>query len=386
MKRRDHPVEQQQALFHKKRREKYLEDQKESRSDLLERLRQDDVREDTLATRKKAQREWWSSQCMVPEWMVDVPTDLGSSWIVMPRPEGQRCLVILSHGMVVVRNSFGAIVDTFPSTSLTWARDHGPHKEYILDCILQDDVFFIMDVLCWGGLALLDCTAEFRMFWKTSTIASELDTSIGQENLRFFLVKHYNATPEGLQAAYGDAMPYQRDGMVFLHKLCCYHGGQSPLMLRWKDQMTSRYYIDTDAEGRVLPEQIVILSYAGGQSLVTGDDCPFHVAMLPSSLVEACSSSLCPGRLLKFKLPSTTKEGLGAIQITNDGNNVWLSLEYLGTAHRRRRHADTMSKIMFQYMARHAPLSFETLCSMSSKNQMVSTAEGHASYSIGCAQ
>ena len=171
-----------------------------------------------------------------------------------------------------------------------------------------------------------------------------------------------------------DTLPCQKDGMVFLHKQCCYHGGQSPLMLRWKDHVTSRYCIDTDAEGNVLPDQLIILSYSGGQSLVTGDDSPVPVAMLPSSLVEACSSSLHPGRLLKFKL--TSKDG---IYITE--NNVWLSLEYLGPANRRRRHADTVSKIMFQHMARHSPLSFQTLCE-ASMNSIPSNE--HASCSIGC--
>ena len=37
-----------------------------------------------------------AQQLMVPEWMTDIPPDLPSSWLVMPRPEGKRCLVISS--------------------------------------------------------------------------------------------------------------------------------------------------------------------------------------------------------------------------------------------------------------------------------------------------
>ena len=380
MKRRDHPthtrLQEQQSLYQKKRRAKYIEEHKDVSSALLDGLREErhdlpcDDDTTTAASRKKAQRDWWASQFMIPEWMVDVTSDLGSSWIVLPRPEGQRCIVTVSNGTVVVRNSSGGILEIFPSTSLAWASDNGSHKEYILDCIHQGGVFFVMDILCWGGLALLDCTAEFRMFWKASNV--DFSTPDG----RFCLVQHYEANVEGLRMAYArDALPCQKDGMVFLHKQCCYHGGQSPLMLRWKDHVTSRYCIETDAEGTPLPDQRIILSYSGGQSLVTGDDCPVPVAMLPSSLVDSCASFLLPGRLLIFKM--TSKDG---IHITE--NNVWLSLEYLGPANRRRRHADTVSKILFQHMARYCPLSFDALC-----HQPVHAPhpnDDHASCSIGC--
>lgn len=380
MKRRDHPthsLQEQQSLYQKKRRAKYLEEHKGAPSALLDGLREQGhdlpCDENTASSRKKAQRDWWASQFMMPEWMVDVPVDLGSSWIVLPRPEGQRCIVTVSHGTVVVRNSSGGILEIFPSTSLSWASDNGSHKEYILDCVHQNGVFFVMDILCWGGLALLDCTAEFRMFWKSSN--ADLSTPDG----RFCLVHHYDANTQGLTMAYAeDALPCQKDGLVFLHKQCCYHGGQSPLMLRWKDHVTSRYFIDTDAEGNPLPEQRIILCYSGGQSLVTGDDCPVSVAMLPSSLVDSCSSFLLPGRLLIFKL--TSEDG---IHITE--NNVWLSLEYLGPANRRRRHADTVSKILFQHMARYCPLSFDTLCHQNVQ-ESGPYPKDHASCSIGCTQ
>jgi snurportin-1 len=43
-----------------------------------------------------ALRAYFAHQLMVPEWMTDIPPDLPSSWLVMPRPEGKRCLVISS--------------------------------------------------------------------------------------------------------------------------------------------------------------------------------------------------------------------------------------------------------------------------------------------------
>jgi len=41
------------------------------------------------------------SQFMRPEWMVDIPDDLATGWCVLPRPQGQRSLVVASRGYVL---------------------------------------------------------------------------------------------------------------------------------------------------------------------------------------------------------------------------------------------------------------------------------------------
>jgi len=38
---------------------------------------------------------------MRPEWMVDIPDDLATGWCVLPRPQGQRSLVVASRGYVL---------------------------------------------------------------------------------------------------------------------------------------------------------------------------------------------------------------------------------------------------------------------------------------------
>lgn len=52
----------------------------------------------------------------------------------------------------------------------------------------------------------------------------------------------------GLQQAYAGAVPYERDGLLLLHKEGHYHAGHTPLALLWKDAACSRYVIDTDAK------------------------------------------------------------------------------------------------------------------------------------------
>eukprot|EP00879_Flechtneria_rotunda_P028653 GHRR01030858.1.p1 GENE.GHRR01030858.1~~GHRR01030858.1.p1 ORF type:complete len:160 (+),score=55.64 GHRR01030858.1:318-797(+) len=42
-------------------------------------------------------RAYFARQLMQPEWLTDTPSDLATSWLVTPRPEGKRCLVISSR-------------------------------------------------------------------------------------------------------------------------------------------------------------------------------------------------------------------------------------------------------------------------------------------------
>ena len=390
-KKRQHPL-QLEVRYQKKRREKYLQEQESRRSDLLDVLRgatavvnkpihvntEDDVKSgklevqaDTGRSANASVRAFWASQFMIPEWMVDVPSDIGTNWYVMARPEGQRCLVVISHGTVLVRNRSGATIDTFPSSHMHWAGDHQvPHKEYILDCIHQSSVFYVTDVLCWGGHDLLDCTAEFRMYWKDCHVAAAVSGNAKEGKYSFRLLEHYEANPAGIRRAYctDDSKGFRPDGMIFLHKKCCYHGGQTPLMLTWKDCHTSKYFIDTDSMGVISPLQSINLVYGGDLLLQTGDDEPITVARLPASFVQSHSENLRAGSLLRFSLLPH------GISILADGS-IWLSLQFQGTANRRRRKADHISKILFQHMARNEPLTIDTITAVSEDSSNTSPEE-----------
>lgn len=376
MKKRPHP-RQLEVHFQRKRREEYLRTQSDRRNTLLDVLRESRSPVAATATGRtscrggghptaeasvekknasEAMRAFWASQFMVPEWMVDVPLDIGTHWFVMARPEGQRCLLVFSQGRITIRNKAGAIVETLDAREVGWA-GMMPQKESILDCILQRKTLYVADVLCWGGHELLDCTAEFRMYWKFSTMAQVLQNVQADENAQYSIVllNHHMADPSGIRSAWGEEqVPFIRDGLIFLHKSSCYQGGQCPLMLTWKDSHTSRYCIDTDSSGVPLEEQHVILSYGGHSALQTGDDVPMTVATLPSSFEQTNANLLKPGQLFRCTLQAN------GIHLT-PGGDIWLSLEFHGTANRRRKRADTISKIIFQNMARHNPLTIDTI-------------------------
>lgn len=64
--------------------------------------------------------------------------------------------------------------------------------------------------------------------------------------------------PEGLQAAYSGEVPYQRDGMVIIHKDSPYVMEANPYALQWKDAACSRWAIDTDKNGEAVEFQEVV--------------------------------------------------------------------------------------------------------------------------------
>ena len=210
----------------------------------------------------------------------------------MPRPEGRRCLVISSQQLTISRHRNGSILHKFPSVLPNGSRASraGSGDDFcILDCIFHesDSTYYVIDMMCWKGYALYDCSAEFRLFWVQSKLA-ECASGQGQEQQRYpfvpvpayactqgdmsavlmspmqpvqlsFLSFHpcdFNVShgiAEGLQSAYSAPVPFVRDGLYLLHKEGHYSLASTPLAVLWKDSNCSQYFVDTDADG-VVPE------------------------------------------------------------------------------------------------------------------------------------
>eukprot|EP00897_Mesotaenium_endlicherianum_P004247 jgi/Mesen1/3850/ME000207S02868 len=131
--------------------------------------------------------------------------------------------------------------------------------------------------------------------------------------------------------------------------------GITPLALLWKDAHCSPYVIDTDKDGNVPPQQQVVLQYSAHDGDVrTGDEPPVALARLPASFLQANEQHLQEGLLLSFAI------GDGGL-LFEDGRPVAADLHYRGPANQRRGGSDTLSKILFQYAARHNPLTFAEL-------------------------
>ncbi|KAF6255865.1 hypothetical protein COO60DRAFT_168485 [Scenedesmus sp. NREL 46B-D3] len=231
-------------------------------------------------------KTYFARQLMQPEWISDIPHDLASSWLVMPRPEGKRCLVISTGNYTYARSRTGALLLRFPSRLPGGSPSSGvgPSCYCVLDCILQEPeqdsqqqqqqrgsggcTFFIQDVLAWRGYSLVDCGAEFRLFWLTSKLQEEAaggsswtldggEPGPGHPH-RFKLLPHWRGTSDGLAAAaaaaaaavgadpaVGAGAPYVQDGVYLRHVEGHYSqgGGCTPLALLWKDESCSRYLL-----------------------------------------------------------------------------------------------------------------------------------------------
>ncbi|KAK7353898.1 hypothetical protein VNO80_19351 [Phaseolus coccineus] len=304
-------------------------------------------------------RKWFAKQLMLPEWMIDVPSNLAQDWFVFARPSGKRCFVVSCNGTTISRLRNGSILNRFPSALPSGARrkDSGSSQSYsILDCIFHelDQTYYVIDMVCWRGYSLSDCTAEFRFFWLNSKLAETgaCEPPSYYHKYRFSLVPVYGCDSNGLQAAYSAPVPFVKDGLLFYNKHAHYQAGITPLALVWKDENCSQYVMDTDSKGQVPNQQQVVLELQEDGQLTTSDDPPVVFGCLDGSFIQ--QSGLHSGCFIRFSI------GEGGL-ILMDGKLEKADLHYLGKANRARGSADSFSKVMFQYSIRHSPLKMDVL-------------------------
>ncbi|KAL8154142.1 hypothetical protein V2J09_011902 [Rumex salicifolius] len=318
-----------------------------------------DVREASKLRGQEA-RKWFARQLMLPEWMIDVPDRLSNDWFVMARPAGKRCFVVSSNGTTLSRLRNGSVLHLFPSALPNGARtrgNSGSGQSYcILDCIFHeaDQTYYVTDMVCWRGYSLYDCTAEFRFFWLNSKLneTGACEQPSQYHRYRFCVVPAYVCDQGGLLTAYTGAVPYVKDGLLFYNKHAHYQTGNTPLALVWKDEKCSLYVIDTDSKGDIPSQQPVVLELQNDGKLITSDDPPVVFGCIDEDFMQ--KSGLQPGNLLRFTI---VDEGLSFM----DGKLEKANIQFVGKSNRARAFADSYSKVIFQYMARHSPLRVEDM-------------------------
>ncbi|XP_010907560.1 uncharacterized protein [Elaeis guineensis] len=306
-------------------------------------------------------RRWFARQLMLPEWMIDVPPYLDRDWYVFARPAGMRCFVVSSNGTTVSRLRNGSVLHQFPSLLPSGARRKdlsGPAHSYcILDCIFHepDQTYYVIDMVCWRGYSLYDCTAEFRFFWLNSKLAETgaCGPPAAYHKYRFSVIPIYDCDQMGLQAAYAGVVPHVKDGLLFYNKHAHYQTGNTPLALVWKDEFSSQYFLDTDGTGQVPAQQQVVLELQDDGKLTTSDDPPVVFGCMDGEFLQ--KSNLRPGNLLRFAIGDESAR-------LHDGRLEILDLQFVAKVNpRSRAFADSYSKVFFQYAARHSPLRIEDL-------------------------
>ncbi|XP_009613386.1 uncharacterized protein [Nicotiana tomentosiformis] len=317
-----------------------------------------DIRQATKLRGPEA-RQWFAKQLMLPEWMIDVPDNLNTDWYVFARPAGKRCFIVSSNGTTISRLRNGIRLHRFPSALPNGARINNSKSAQsycILDCIFHesDETYYVIDGVCWAGLSLYECTAEFRFFWLNSKLAETgaCDAPSTYHRYKFSTLPVYNCDKEGLHTAYVGQVPYVKDGLLFYNKHAHYQTGNTPLTLVWKDENCSQYVIDTDNRGQVPSQQQVVLELLDDSRLATSDDPPVIFGCLLGEFIQ--KTELQRGDLIKFAI------GEGGLVFV-DSKLEKADLQYLGKSNRARAFADSYSKVLFQYAARHSPLRIEHL-------------------------
>lgn len=116
---------------------------------------------------KSKQLPQFKHELLLSEWMLEIPSDLKENWVCKPRPEGKRCLVKANVGVTTRVYLHNQRRFKFSSALPNGSQYHASgSKPTILDCIYVDHekTFYILDVICWKGYYLLDCSTEMRYF------------------------------------------------------------------------------------------------------------------------------------------------------------------------------------------------------------------------------
>jgi hypothetical protein len=211
----------------------------------------------------------FATELMAPEWLVEVPEALGHQWLVFPRAQGKRCLLVASRGRTVARARNGSRLDRFRSSlpGGGFAQGHSNGSYTILDCVLQtvgegaarERRYYVQDCLCWNGHPMYECEAEMRIYWLQSQLAECETAAVTELNHRLLLpTPCFAADPAGLAAVYGTDFGYVRDCLLLLDRQAHYSPGVSPLALLWKDAQTSQYFVESRSAD--VGEQITTLT------------------------------------------------------------------------------------------------------------------------------
>ena len=344
-----------------------------------------DARKEHIANQRR-KRAFYASQFMQPEWLNCQPSFRSPDWMIVARPDGQRCIVSASRGLTTSRTKNGNVLHRWPSELPMGSRQTsgGRNDEYsLLDCVFHKPTrtYFVLDVMCWKGRLLYDTEASFRMWWLRTKLAEECP-GVGSMRAanRFAIVPVtvFPCTPEGLaaaarypnnhlsgaaaSAAAEEGVPYTRDGVLFYHKQGFYEQGTTPLVRQWKDEVCSRYVVNTTGDGVGLglgevdvdsqhDQQRVVLHVAPTGALVTVEG--QKLGQLTRAHVQQLNVQ--PGDFLRFRVGGVHWDAAtGALRALE-------APQFEKACGPSRVQADAASAIVFQHRARTVPLDVRTV-------------------------
>ena len=181
----------------------------------------------------------FKDQLMMLEWLVDVPSDLVENWVVKPCPKGRRMLVVAHQGWTKAYSKAGHLVATFKS-ALPCGNHSTSRCITILDCIwnYHNRTYYVLDVLAWNNIVLLDCETEFRFYWLKVKLDEipEVGSHSEANNFAFVALPYIECREEYLTELmnsyplFSEGTDPELDGILFYHKSNLYEHGSTPLV------------------------------------------------------------------------------------------------------------------------------------------------------------
>ncbi|KAJ7998299.1 hypothetical protein DPEC_G00221250 [Dallia pectoralis] len=192
--------------------------------------------DDGMEIERKKLPKYYANQLMLSEWLVDIPQELDTDWLMVICPTGKRSLIVASKGSTAAYTKGGYCVNRFPSLLPGGNRHNSAMgKDYtILDCIYSEleRTYFILDVMCWRGHPVYDCPTEFRFYWLQSKV-QETDglAEIAKRNpFKFVSLQSTACSTEAIQQALAAEYDFNVDGLLFYHRQTHYTPGNTPLV------------------------------------------------------------------------------------------------------------------------------------------------------------
>lgn len=303
-----------------------------------------------LKTKKKAKQ--YAKIFSIPEHMFSIPSDLRpEDWLIIPRPDGIKCLIVSRKGTTYLIDKNGCIVKAF-ECEFPGGNPKNKKGTAIVEGIFDktSKICYLLDILFWNGQNFMECSSEMRFFWLESHVQSLKQ----EENsyLKFKNLPKFPCNSQGFNSAYQMNFGFVKNGLLFVAKKGPYISGINPYVLLWKDAGCCLYLYTQN-----MTESFhVNLRLSKTGDLVTLD----NISLKQLKQEEMDVLKLKKGDLVKVEVDENDFMDLNFVE--NSSKTLSLNnLKVIERVNSRKALSDSFSKVLFIYHIKNKPLTMSQL-------------------------
>eukprot|EP00056_Hartaetosiga_gracilis_P021251 m.23374 g.23374 ORF g.23374 m.23374 type:complete len:312 (-) comp8970_c0_seq1:63-998(-) len=179
----------------------------------------------------------YANQLMEGEVFETAPDDIADNWQCVVCPKGRRCLIVSHNGYTQAFNKYGKSIVKFSSFLPGGGREVGCHRgSSVIDAIFNadDSTFYVLDIIYWHGMHILDSPFDFRTFWLQSKWEERPEiTEVCEGNEYAMIALQRLPCDNDTIRAYLSNVPNADavDGLSLYFTESVYEPGESPMML-----------------------------------------------------------------------------------------------------------------------------------------------------------